>query len=92
MTSAARRDSDPLSILDDYDFELPESSIAQAPSAERDSARLMVLDRETGKVLESDPDHRVRDLTRWLHEGDGEDAGRWEASRHEEVLVDPLGG
>lgn len=70
MTSADRRDSDPLSILDDYDFELPESSIAQAPSAERDSARLMVLDRETGKVLESDPDHRVRDLTRWLHEGD----------------------
>jgi S-adenosylmethionine:tRNA ribosyltransferase-isomerase len=70
MTSAEQEDPSPLAILDDYDFELPESSIAQAPAAERDSARLLVLDGETGKILESGPDHRVRDLTRWLRRGD----------------------
>ena len=70
MTSAEQEDPSPLAILDDYDFALPESSIAQAPTAERDSARLLVLDGETGKILESGPDHRVRDLTRWLRRGD----------------------
>jgi len=36
--------------LSSYDYPLDESLIAQAPSADRDHARLMVLDRKTGRV------------------------------------------
>lgn len=64
------RDENPLSMLDAYDFDLPESSIAQAPTSEREAARLMVVDRADGRVLESSVDHRVRDLPNWLREGD----------------------
>ena len=34
--------------LADYDFDLPDALIAQAPLAERDASRLLVLDRATG--------------------------------------------
>jgi S-adenosylmethionine:tRNA ribosyltransferase-isomerase len=34
--------------VDDFDFELPEELIAQAPPAERGTSRLLVLDRATG--------------------------------------------
>jgi len=61
---------DPLAILDDYDFVLPESSIAQAPMPEREAARLLVLDRSSGEILTSDEDHRIRDLPNWLRAGD----------------------
>ncbi|KMP10850.1 S-adenosylmethionine:tRNA ribosyltransferase-isomerase [Candidatus Nitromaritima sp. SCGC AAA799-C22] len=40
----------PLLKLSDFDFELPESLIAQKPVAVRDRSRLMVLDRETGSI------------------------------------------
>ena len=63
-------DEDPLAILDDYDVALPESSIAQAPTQEREAARLLVLDRSSGQILASDRDQRVRDLPRWLRDGD----------------------
>lgn len=36
--------------VDDFDFELPESLIAQAPPAERGSSRLLVLDRASGRT------------------------------------------
>jgi len=39
--------------LQDYHFDLPEELIAQTPAAERDHARMMVMDRRTGGV-----DHR----------------------------------
>jgi S-adenosylmethionine:tRNA ribosyltransferase-isomerase len=43
---------------DDLDFDLPEASIATRPAQPRDSARLMVIYRDTGKI-----EHRqVRDL------------------------------
>jgi S-adenosylmethionine:tRNA ribosyltransferase-isomerase len=70
MTSADPEEPNPLAFLDAYDFELPESHIAQAPTPERDAARLLVLDRTTGKILESGPDHHVRNLPRWLRKGD----------------------
>ena len=42
---------DALAILDDYDFELPESAIAQTALPERDAARLLLLDRENYEKL-----------------------------------------
>ena len=36
--------------LSSYDYHLPESLIAQYPLAERDSARLMVIDRKRGTI------------------------------------------
>lgn len=52
--------------LSTYDYELPQELIAQQPLAERDAARLMVIDRETGTI-----GHRhVRDLPELLASGD----------------------
>jgi S-adenosylmethionine:tRNA ribosyltransferase-isomerase len=69
MTAIALSE-DPLAILDDYDFKLPDSSIAQAPAKERDAARLLVLDRSSGRILGAGADHRIRDLPLWLRSGD----------------------
>ena len=50
----------------DFDYHLPESSIAQTPAEPRDSSRLLVLNRETG-----DLEHRIfRDVTDYLNPGD----------------------
>lgn len=50
----------------DFDYPLPESSIAQTPAEPRDSSRLLVLDRDTGKL-----EHRIfRDVTDYLNAGD----------------------
>jgi S-adenosylmethionine:tRNA ribosyltransferase-isomerase len=50
----------------DFDYHLPETSIAQTPAEPRDSSRLLVLHRETG-ILE----HRAfRDVGDYLREGD----------------------
>ena len=50
----------------DFWYDLPEALIAQTPLAQRDSSRLMVLDRETGKV-----DHRrFFDIIDYLQPGD----------------------
>ena len=50
----------------DFNYSLPESSIAQTPLEPRDSSRLLVLHRETG-VLE----HRIfRDVGDYLRAGD----------------------
>lgn len=51
---------------DDFDYDLPTGSIAQAPADPRDSCRLLVLDRQSGQV-----DHRVfSDLPEYLRTGD----------------------
>ena len=50
----------------DFDYHLPESSIAQTPVEPRDSSRLLVLHRETGEV-----EHRIfRDVGDYLRPGD----------------------
>jgi S-adenosylmethionine:tRNA ribosyltransferase-isomerase len=50
----------------DFDYDLPESYIAQQPIEPRDSSRLLVVDRETGALT-----HRVfRDIIEYLCPGD----------------------
>lgn len=50
----------------DFDYELPESFIAQQPVEPRDASRLMVLDRSTGQLAHA----RFRDLGQFLRRGD----------------------
>ena len=50
----------------DFDYHLPDNSIAQIPIEPRDSSRLLVLDRKTGEVT-----HRIfRDIGDYLNPGD----------------------
>jgi S-adenosylmethionine:tRNA ribosyltransferase-isomerase len=50
----------------DFDYDLPETSIAQTPAEPRDSSRLLVLNRKTGTL-----EHRIfREMTDYLHPGD----------------------
>jgi len=50
----------------DFDYNLPESSIAQTPIEPRDSSRLLVLHRDTGEL-----EHRIfRDVGDYLRVGD----------------------
>ena len=50
----------------DFDYHLPESSIAQTPAEPRDSSRLLVLHRDTGAL-----EHRIfRDVTDYVKAGD----------------------
>ncbi|HCK67510.1 MAG TPA: tRNA preQ1(34) S-adenosylmethionine ribosyltransferase-isomerase QueA [Anaerolineae bacterium] len=50
----------------DFDYHLPESSIAQTPAEPRDSSRLLVLNRGSGKI-----EHRFfRDVKLFLRPGD----------------------
>ncbi|MFH0796601.1 MAG: tRNA preQ1(34) S-adenosylmethionine ribosyltransferase-isomerase QueA [Candidatus Omnitrophota bacterium] len=36
--------------IEEFDYSLPESAIAQKPAVQRDQARLLVLDRQTGSI------------------------------------------
>ena len=50
----------------DFDYSLPESSIAQTPAEPRDSSRLLVLHRDTGEL-----EHRIfRDIADYLNASD----------------------
>lgn len=50
----------------DFDYNLPESFIAQSPVEPRDSSRLMVLNRQTGQL-----EHRIfREIGDYLNPGD----------------------
>jgi S-adenosylmethionine:tRNA ribosyltransferase-isomerase len=52
--------------LSDFDFDLPESLIAQEPCAVRDQSRLMALNRKTGVI-----EHTIfSDIERLLLSGD----------------------
>ena len=50
----------------DFWYDLPEELIAQTPLQQRDSSRLMVLDRKTGKVSHK----HFFDILEYLHPGD----------------------
>jgi S-adenosylmethionine:tRNA ribosyltransferase-isomerase len=52
--------------LSDFDYELPESFIAQTPAEPRDSSRLMLLDRQTGAVEH----HIFREIIDYINPGD----------------------
>jgi S-adenosylmethionine:tRNA ribosyltransferase-isomerase len=50
----------------DFDYHLPESSIAQTPIEPRDASRLLVLHRSTGEI-----EHKIfRDIKSYLNAGD----------------------
>ncbi len=52
--------------LSEFRFELPSSLIASEPAYNRDESRLMVLDRNTGKI-----EHRIfKDIIEYFHDGD----------------------
>ncbi|KRG13302.1 tRNA preQ1(34) S-adenosylmethionine ribosyltransferase-isomerase QueA [Lederbergia galactosidilytica] len=52
--------------LEQFDFELPEELIAQVPLENRSSSRLMVLDKETGKISHE----TFHNLIAFLRKGD----------------------
>jgi S-adenosylmethionine:tRNA ribosyltransferase-isomerase len=52
--------------VSEFDYELPESLIAQQPATPRDASRLLVIDRATRDFEH----HQFRDLPRFLRPGD----------------------
>lgn len=50
----------------DFDYQLPEELVAQTPAKRRDDARLLVLDRRTGRTSHT----RFFDIEQYLHKGD----------------------
>lgn len=52
--------------IDDFDYDLPESFIAQHPLESRDSSRLMHVDRAKRQIHH----HVFRDITQLIHPGD----------------------
>lgn len=55
-----------MNTLEDYNYHLPDSLIAQSGAEPRDSSRLMVIDRKSGEI-----EHRIfRDITAYLNAGD----------------------
>jgi S-adenosylmethionine:tRNA ribosyltransferase-isomerase len=52
--------------LSDFQYDLPQEYIAQFPPADRATARMLVLDRQTGKLTHSSFDH----ITDFVQKGD----------------------
>ncbi len=52
--------------VDDFDYALPPQAIAQTPAEPRDSSRLLVLDRSTGRTEHA----RFHEIHRWLRPSD----------------------
>ncbi len=53
-------------LISDYDYDLPESLIAQEPAAQRDQSRLLRLNRKTGRVTH----HFFKDILDFLNPSD----------------------
>ncbi len=64
--------SDPPRLrVDDFDYDLPQTAIAQTPAQPRDAARLLVLDREASRPGVPALTHATfRDIGEWLVAGD----------------------
>ena len=58
--------TEPRLRVDDFDYELPAEAIAQTPAEPRDSSRLLVLDRASGRIEHA----RFAEIGRWLRSGD----------------------
>ena len=52
--------------IEEFDYELPESLIAQTPLKQRDQSRLLYLNRQTGDT----EDLHFKDITRFFKQGD----------------------
>lgn len=53
-------------LVADFDYDLPKELIAQQPLPRRDASRMLVLERDTGKVH----DAMFSDIGQWLRNGD----------------------
>ena len=53
-------------LVADFDYDLPKELIAQRPLSRRDASRMLVLERDAGKVH----DAMFTDIGRWLKKGD----------------------
>ena len=53
--------------LSSYDYDLPEERIAQSPAEKRDESRLLVVDRDTGELVD---EPCFRNIERYLRPGD----------------------
>jgi S-adenosylmethionine:tRNA ribosyltransferase-isomerase len=53
-------------LVADFDYDLPKELIAQQPLARRDASRMLVLERETGRVH----DAMFSEIGHWLKKGD----------------------
>ena len=52
--------------LSEFNYELPEELIAQTPIEKRDDSRLMILDKNTGKI-----EHKIfKDIIDYLEPGE----------------------
>jgi len=70
------------------DYELPEELIAQHPAARREDARLLVVDRASGRLT----DARFADVGRWLAAGDALVVNETRVRPARLVLQRPTGG
>ncbi len=52
--------------LEDFDYELPEELIAQTPLKDRSASRMLVLEKNTGKIIHK----HFRDMIDYLNKGD----------------------
>jgi len=52
--------------VSDFYYDLPQELIAQEPVEKRDMSRLMVLDKETGKISHK----RFKDIVEYINKGD----------------------
>lgn len=66
MTSTPLPENRPLDELELYDFDLPRALIAQEPPLHRNDARMMIIDRSSGRIEHAS----VRDLPSMLGAGD----------------------
>ena len=53
--------------LNSYYYDLPEERIAQSPAQKRDQSRLLVMEKESGKLKDEPVFHNI---VNYLHEGD----------------------